>query len=413
MTAGGGAAEQAVICSPSACGIWDRPSRNEETRGQGFSSLTVIGRFSCSRLPFDRDSTATQLFLLLLLLLGGLAQNPLTPSAGWLAMAAAPPRSFTIRVPCTSSNIGPGFDVVGLSLSLYLTLRVTVDSSSSSTQASSSSSAPTLRYTGEGAAEAPLDAYKNLTTRTALYVLRCAGIAQFPAGVTIDVHNEVPFGRGLGSSGAAVIAGIMLGDALGNLRLPKGRLLDHALMIERHPDNVTAALIGGFVGSYLLDLSPEDTTAKDVPLSEVLPEYPPDAGQEWGKHPPAPPHGIGHYIRFGWAHEINVIAIIPQFEVSTAKARSALPDQYSKQDLVRTRCAPFIKRRSYGDYFNDDDDDDDGAELYFPLRPLLFPRCLICSASQCLPLRWHAHHPTWTSSSKPCRTACTSRTASI
>lgn len=244
------------------------------------------------------------------------------------AMAAtSSQRSFTIKVPCTSSNIGPGFDVVGLSLSLYLTLQVKVDASASNTS-------PTLAYTGEGAKEAPLDAYQNLTTRTALYVLRCAGISHFPKGVSIDVNNEVPFGRGLGSSGAAVIAGILLGDALGNLKLSKARLLDHALMIERHPDNVTAALIGGFVGSYLLDLSPEDTTAKDVPLSEVLPEYPVDAGEEWGKHPPAPPNGIGHFIRFGWAKEIKVIAIIPQFEVSTAKARSALPDQYSKQDLV-------------------------------------------------------------------------------
>lgn len=242
---------------------------------------------------------------------------------------ASPSRSrqFSIKVPCTSSNIGPGFDVVGLSLSLYLTLQVSVDPSASN-------SAPLLQYTGEGAAEAPTDAYKNLTTRTALYVLRCAGVSQFPQGVSIKVHNEVPFGRGLGSSGAAVIAGILLGNTLGDLGLSKERLLDHALMIERHPDNVTAALIGGFVGSYLLDLSPEDTTAKDVPLSEVLPEYPPDAGEQWGKNPPAPPHGIGHYIRFGWAKEINVIAIIPQFEVSTAKARSALPDRYSKQDLI-------------------------------------------------------------------------------
>jgi homoserine kinase len=235
-------------------------------------------------------------------------------------------RQFSIRVPCTSSNIGPGFDVVGLSLSLYLTLRVTVTPGGAPH--------PRLAYTGTGAAEAPLDAYKNLTTRCALYVLRANGISAFPAGVEIDVHNEVPFGRGLGSSGAAVIAGILLGNELGQLKLSTSRLLDHALMIERHPDNVTAALVGGFVGSYLLDLPAEAAAKKDVPLSEVLPEYPPDAGETWGPHPPAPPEGIGHYIRFGWAKEIKVIAIIPEFEVSTAKARDALPDTYSKADLV-------------------------------------------------------------------------------
>ncbi|EPQ31167.1 uncharacterized protein PFL1_01355 [Pseudozyma flocculosa PF-1] len=236
-------------------------------------------------------------------------------------------RSFTIKVPCTSSNIGPGFDVVGLSLSLYLTLRVKVD-------ASADNAAPTLAYTGTGASDAPLDPYKNLTTRTALYVLRSNGVSHFPRGVSIDVHNQVPFGRGLGSSGAAVVAGLLLGNTLGNLGLSKDRLLDHALMIERHPDNVTAALMGGFVGSYLLELSPEDREAKDVPLSEVLPEYPPDAGEGWGANPPSPPRGIGHYIRFGWAPEIKVIAIIPHFEVSTAKARGVLPDTYSKSDLI-------------------------------------------------------------------------------
>ncbi|KAJ1017805.1 hypothetical protein NDA16_005122 [Ustilago loliicola] len=236
-------------------------------------------------------------------------------------------RKFTIKVPCTSSNIGPGFDVVGLSLSLYLTLSVSISSSSTN-------AAPTLAYTGLGADEAPLDAYKNLTTRTALYVLRSNGVSSFPAGVEIKVHNEVPFGRGLGSSGAAVVAGLLLGNELGNLGLSKDRLLDHALMIERHPDNVTAALMGGFVGSYLLELSPSDEERRDVPLSEVIPEYPPNASSSWGQNPPSPPHNIGHYIRFGWSPQIKVIAIIPDFQVSTALARAALPSSYSKQDLI-------------------------------------------------------------------------------
>ncbi|SPC63275.1 probable THR1 - homoserine kinase [Ustilago sp. UG-2017b] len=237
-------------------------------------------------------------------------------------------RKFTIKVPCTSSNIGPGFDVVGLSLSLYLTLSVSV------TPSSSTNTAPTLSYTGLGADEAPLDPYKNLTTRTALYVLRSNRVSSFPTGVDIKVDNQVPFGRGLGSSGAAVVAGLVLGNELGNLNLTKDRLLDHALMIERHPDNVTAALMGGFVGSYLLELSPSDEQRRDVPLSEVIPEYPANASPSWGQSPPCPPHSIGHYIRFGWSAEIKVIAIIPDFQVSTALARAALPESYSKKDLI-------------------------------------------------------------------------------
>jgi len=247
--------------------------------------------------------------------------------------------SFRIRVPATSANIGPGFDVVGLSLSLYLDLTVDRDSSSAAP--------PKLIYTGEGADEVPLDPYKNLTTRVTLYVLRCHSIASFPGGLTIKVHNEIPFGRGLGSSGAAVIAGVLLGDALGELSLSPTRMLDFALMVERHPDNVTAALVGGFIGSYLRELDEAATAAASVPLAEVLPEYPSDAGEDWGRDPPAPPFGIGHYVRFPWSADIKAVALIPRFELSTAKAREVLPAQYSRKDVVRQLpshlgCAPLI-----------------------------------------------------------------------
>ncbi|KAK0233745.1 GHMP kinase [Armillaria fumosa] len=237
--------------------------------------------------------------------------------------------SFRIRVPATSANIGPGFDVVGLSLSLYLTLAVSVPQVSPSPYLP-----PLITYSGEGADEVPLDAYKNLTTRVALYVLRCHNIRAFPSGLKIHADNEIPFGRGLGSSGAAVIAGVLLGNQLGSLSLPTERLLDFALMVERHPDNVTAALVGGFVGSYLRELDEAATEAASVPLSEVLPEYPPDASEDWGLNPPAPPSGIGHFVRFGWSETIKAVAIVPRFELSTAKAREVLPTSYSRKDLV-------------------------------------------------------------------------------
>jgi homoserine kinase len=239
-------------------------------------------------------------------------------------------RSFTIRVPATSANIGPGFDVIGLSLSLHLTLTVTVPTLSSLTQYSP----PSLSYTGEGASEVPLNAYKNLTTRVALYVLRCHNVRLFPSHTTIHVNNEIPFSRGLGSSGAAVVAGILLANELAQLNLTTERMLDFALMVEPHPDNVTAALVGGFVGSYLRELDDVAAEAANVPLSEVLPEYPPDAGESWGLNPPVPPTGIGHYVRFGWASAIKAVVIIPRFELSTAKARQALPLHYSRKDLV-------------------------------------------------------------------------------
>ena len=181
----------------------------------------------------------------------------------------------------------------------------------------------------------PLSPFKNLITRTALYVLRAHGIKSLPPNLHVAVDNGVPFGRGLGSSGAAVIAGVLLGSLLGDLDLPLSRLLDFALMVERHPDNVSAALVGGFVGSYLRELSPLETSAAEVPLAEVLPEYPADAGPDWGLDPPIPPRGIGHFVRFGWAKEIKAIAIVPRFELSTAKARGVLPEAYTRKDMVR------------------------------------------------------------------------------
>lgn len=124
----------------------------------------------------------------------------------------------------------------------------------------------------------------------------------------------------------------MLGNEVGELGLSKARILDFCLMIERHPDNVAAALYGGFVGTYLNELDPADTERKEIPLSEVLPE--PAGGIDTGLKPPEPPHGIGHYKRFNWTREIKAIAIIPDYEVSTAKAREVLPKSYSRKDII-------------------------------------------------------------------------------
>jgi homoserine kinase len=104
------------------------------------------------------------------------------------------------------------------------------------------------------------------------------------------------------------------------------------LMEERHPDNVAAALYGGFVGTYLNELSPEDTERLEIPLSEVLPQ--PAGGVDTGLRPPEPPLNIGHYTKFNWSSAIKCICVIPQFEVSTAKARAVLPETYSRKDAI-------------------------------------------------------------------------------
>ncbi|KAJ4401136.1 hypothetical protein N0V91_008158 [Didymella pomorum] len=240
-------------------------------------------------------------------------------------MAAMP---TVIKVPCSSANIGPGFDVIGLALNLYLELEVSVTKK----DASEHSLNCRITYEGVGAEDVPLVAEDNLITRTAVYVLRCHGVRAFPSETHVHVKNPIPLGRGLGSSAAAIVAGVHLANEVGNLKLSKARMLDYCLMEERHPDNVAAALYGGFVGTYLNELSPEDTERLEIPLSEVLPE--PAGGVDTGLRPPQPPLNIGHYTKFPWSSDIKCICIIPQFEVSTAKARAVLPESYSRKDAI-------------------------------------------------------------------------------
>ncbi|KIH86750.1 hypothetical protein SPBR_08522 [Sporothrix brasiliensis 5110] len=238
--------------------------------------------------------------------------------------------SFVIRTPASSANIGPGFDVIGLALSLYLELHVTIDRSKTPFTAPLNCR---ITYEGDGEGSVSLDPDANLVTRVALYVLRCHNQRSFPAETHVHIKNPIPLGRGLGSSGAAVVAGVMLGKEVGGLHdLTPARLFDFCLMIERHPDNVGAALFGGFVGTYLNPLKPEDVARKEIPLSEVLPT--PAGGVDTGDQPPAPPLGIGHHIKFPWSPTIKAVAIIPDFEVATAKAREVLPAEYPRADVT-------------------------------------------------------------------------------
>ncbi|AET41514.1 homoserine kinase Ecym_8229 [Eremothecium cymbalariae DBVPG len=243
------------------------------------------------------------------------------------------PRSFIIKVPASSANIGPGYDVLGVALSLYLELHVTIDSKDAKeTNLDVNNCLLSYSRESEGFSSVPLRSEENLITRTALYVLRCNNVRSFPSGTKIRVHNPIPLGRGLGSSGAAVVAGVMLGNEVGKLRFSKQRMLDYCLMIERHPDNITAAMVGGFCGSFLRELTPAEVERREIPLSEVLPE--PSGGEDTGLVPPLPPTDIGHHVRYNWNPDIKCVAIIPDFELSTADSRGVLPKAYTTNDLI-------------------------------------------------------------------------------
>ena len=152
--------------------------------------------------------------------------------------------SFVIRTPCSSANIGPGFDVIGLALSLHLEIHVTIDTSKTTSQLPLNC-AITYEDQSNSTEEISLDPEVNLITRVALYVLRCHDQRAFPVETKVHIINPIPLGRGLGSSGTAVVAGVMLGNAVGNLGLSKDRLLDYCLMIGRWSFPRTAARTRG------------------------------------------------------------------------------------------------------------------------------------------------------------------------
>lgn len=139
--------------------------------------------------------------------------------------------AFTIKTPCSSANIGPGFDVIGLALSIYLELQVTIDSTKTTSNHPLNCKL-TYEGQGEGSDDISLDPQSNLITRVALYVLRCHDQRSFPVETHVHIKNPIPLGRGLGSSGAAVVAGVLLGKEVGKLHdLSNDRLFDYCLMI--------------------------------------------------------------------------------------------------------------------------------------------------------------------------------------
>lgn len=140
------------------------------------------------------------------------------------------------RAPATVANLGPGFDSMGMALDLWNEVRIDLDAE------------PGIEIEGEGAGELPTDG-SNLIFRTMTFLSREAGTALPPFRLTAT--NAIPLERGLGSSAAAVVTGVLLADRVLGLSLPPDRLLDIAVDVEGHADNVAACLRGGLVVAYL------------------------------------------------------------------------------------------------------------------------------------------------------------------
>lgn len=195
-------------------------------------------------------------------------------------------RSVTVRVPATSANLGPGFDTLGLALALYDELTVTVRQEPGAH----------VEVIGVGAGEVPTDE-SNLVVTAIKHTFDAYGL-ELP-GLTVIAHNSIPHGRGLGSSGAAIVSGIMAAKGLlaGIVEIDADALLRLATQMEGHPDNVAPALFGGLTIAW---------TTPDGPRNKKL---------------------IVH-------RGVSPVVFVPELTMSTALARSLQPVTVPHADAI-------------------------------------------------------------------------------
>ena len=193
-----------------------------------------------------------------------------------------------VVVPATSANLGPGFDSAGLALSVFdeYVAMVTEDDG------------VLVEVVGEGDDSIPLDE-SHLVVRSMRAAFAWLGIDQ--PGFILRCTNNIPHGRGLGSSAAAIVGGMVLARAMvddGPERMSDSDLLQAALVEEDHPDNLAAALHGGFTVAWLED------------------------------------DGFGDCVRMDVHPQVQPVVLVPPNEVPTQKARAMLPASVSFADAA-------------------------------------------------------------------------------
>jgi homoserine kinase len=196
--------------------------------------------------------------------------------------------SFKVCLPASTSNLGAGFDCFGLALNLYLTIRV-------STNAEGKEPCRVRTTGARENAELPKNS-TNLIYRAMAYAAKRERFTLPPVDLT--VHNEIPLASGLGSSGAAIVGGIKLGGLVAGKELTDEKIQNYATEFEGHPDNVGAALYGGFVINCV--------TGKGEVLS----------------------------IKAEWPNDLQIVVVSPRAQLSTQTTRAQLPRTMSRADAV-------------------------------------------------------------------------------
>ncbi len=191
-------------------------------------------------------------------------------------------RHVQVRVPATTANLGSGFDIFGMALQIYntYTLSLTTDSEWSASQP------PALTL--------PTDR-DNLVLQSVNRLFTEIGFA--PKGLHLDADLNVPLSRGLGSSSSAIIGGLTAANTMVGSPYSRSTLLQMAIDIEGHPDNVTPALVGGTTLSYQT-------------------------------------HNTHHYLNLPCPCDLHIVLAIPDFELGTSQARSILPSDIPRSDAT-------------------------------------------------------------------------------
>ena len=190
--------------------------------------------------------------------------------------------SVTVRAPATTANLGPGFDSIGMALDMWNELTITRGDFSVSTE-------------GEGADLVPQDT-RNLIVTGVNAVFNHIG-EPIP-GLQYHCKNVIPFARGMGSSSAAIVSGLVAGSAISGANLSKEELTVLAADIEGHPDNVAPAIYGGCT------VGVRNGTDKWIVDQVSVPE------------------------------DLHAVLYVPEIHTNTHESRAVLPDMISRTDAV-------------------------------------------------------------------------------
>ena len=191
---------------------------------------------------------------------------------------------FSVDVPATSANMGPGFDCFGLALNFHNNFSFKILDNPEE-----------LIFTANFVLRQ--NPKNNLVYRAYSHCLKRIGYSGEIPGVHMNVFSKIPSARGLGSSASAVVAGILLGGAVSNTNLKLSEAIQFATEVEGHPDNVAPAILGGMTVSI---------KEKNYVFSEKV----------------------------HWPDELAVLVAIPDLKIHTHSARSILPKRVSLEDAV-------------------------------------------------------------------------------